>query len=292
MSAALLNYPLKGNEVSDDIESFYHILTLFAMRFHEHDLSPAKLKEALEQYDNCEYVGEYCTGSKIKLLTVRSGQVPFALEDPALKSVLLALANVVKQHYDSLDEEEMKKFKVGPERLVRDVAEQSNADRGTSGTEAAEQTSDSDYELPEDLEQEIDPSALPQPPTIATPARTLDDHTQFSKVFTTAWKTADWSKSSPKTNDQFRSIDWNVAGSLGITGTNGTKGTGTGSKRTRTATLQQEEADEAKPGPSKKSKTAADGGSTTVVRRTTRSQTKATRSKTSASGGSASTLRR
>ncbi|KAJ3558956.1 hypothetical protein NM688_g624 [Phlebia brevispora] len=40
LSALLLKYPLKPNQLSDDLESFVHVVAWLALRFHEHEYTP------------------------------------------------------------------------------------------------------------------------------------------------------------------------------------------------------------------------------------------------------------
>ena len=108
MSGVLLNYPLKANTVADDIESFYHVLSLFALRFHHHKQtgSPDEIKDTLDKYDSSFYKQGMWAGGNWKTLIMKSGDLPAPLiKRDAFSRLVDSLAAICKSHYEALDEE-------------------------------------------------------------------------------------------------------------------------------------------------------------------------------------------
>lgn len=106
----LLNYPLRANKLADDLESFYHLLLLFALRYHKHDHSaPASVKEVLLTYDQYDFRHGYWIGGKAKFSNVKNGVIPFDLDiDDVFKQLLESLASLFKEHYASKDQAVLK----------------------------------------------------------------------------------------------------------------------------------------------------------------------------------------
>lgn len=73
MSGILLNYPLKANSVADDSESFYHVLALFALRFHLHSATGdhETIKDILNKYDSARFVNGFWVGSYDKIKDIK-----------------------------------------------------------------------------------------------------------------------------------------------------------------------------------------------------------------------------
>ncbi|KAH8100038.1 hypothetical protein BXZ70DRAFT_973311, partial [Cristinia sonorae] len=111
LSAALVNFLLKGNEVSDDIESFFHLLVLFALRFHCPHLDTEDVKGVLTGvYDKSSIRKGFWIGSLSKLQSVCAGTLPFVMKpNSPLASLLDALIAICKEHYASLDLDDLAK---------------------------------------------------------------------------------------------------------------------------------------------------------------------------------------
>lgn len=114
----LLNYPLKGYELSDDVESFFHLLCLSAFRFHSHsEMDEEKLGHTLQgMYDHAQIKNGYWVGSSTKLNMMRHGTLPANLNtncNPGLSGLLDALMRVCHEHYSSLDYSHYAQFAVG-----------------------------------------------------------------------------------------------------------------------------------------------------------------------------------
>jgi len=105
LSAALLRFPLKGNELSDDLESFLHVLSVFALRYHHHGKDAKDTAIALEMYDKATYSNGVWTGSSIKFERMEEGKLPFKLRDTTspLWTLLTSWATLCREHYASLD---------------------------------------------------------------------------------------------------------------------------------------------------------------------------------------------
>ncbi|GBE81226.1 predicted protein [Sparassis crispa] len=107
MSALLLKYPYKRPEVSDDLESFVHLVRWLALKYHPHSLSgSALLQQHVEiTYDSCVRTqsGHYVGGHE-KFLHLKGGMLPFAVSgNPALTNLLNSLAQLCHEHYSAVD---------------------------------------------------------------------------------------------------------------------------------------------------------------------------------------------
>ncbi|KAL6308013.1 hypothetical protein BKA93DRAFT_31339 [Sparassis latifolia] len=107
MSALLLRYPtVKGHEVSDDMESFVHLVHWLALKYHPHDLSGSPLRTHIEStYNECDrtLAGHY-VGGTYKFSTIKAGLVPFDVSgNPALSNLLRSLIELCRRHYAAID---------------------------------------------------------------------------------------------------------------------------------------------------------------------------------------------
>ncbi|TFY58446.1 hypothetical protein EVG20_g8145 [Dentipellis fragilis] len=125
MSAILLKYPRKPHELSDDLESFVHVLTVMALRFSVHSLSSWTIEEVwqgsmyeeaqkhspgLEEFINMVYNSEcmvngYAVGGSNKMFGLRLGNpnVEWVDSDSPLISLIARLYNMFSQRYSALD---------------------------------------------------------------------------------------------------------------------------------------------------------------------------------------------
>ncbi|THH27319.1 hypothetical protein EUX98_g6862 [Antrodiella citrinella] len=259
LSATLLNYPMKGNEVADDIESFYHVLMLFAMRYHKHKKSPDELKGTLLMLDTCTNINGFSVGSSDKLEFMRDGTMFCKLDDSngAFAVLLRSLADICKEHYAALDKDDLTKYslKTTPQTL----SNTSDAPRL-----ARDLTAFKDLFEDEGDDLEFEPKSQPVI-AAAAPNRTLDTHTAFRKALLGALLAQEkWDFQDKLPNDQFKAIDW-IPGKTKTTG---------GTKRSQAMSLLG-----ARPSAAKKRKTfagqSASGDAQTAP--TTRSKTAAAR---------------
>ncbi|EED78691.1 predicted protein [Postia placenta Mad-698-R] len=104
-SAMLLRYPMKLRQVSDDLESFVHVLHWMILMWYEHSLSesPAALQEVvLDTYDKFSDTLGYDTGGDKKFNYMRLGELPFAdLSSTPLKALTETLAEICEEHYNA-----------------------------------------------------------------------------------------------------------------------------------------------------------------------------------------------
>lgn len=183
MSAALLTYPQKSYEVADDIESFYHLLSLFALRFHRHKRSVSELGHILSsKYDGNKLVDGFWHGSTLKYDDMVDGHLSVKLGDssPRFNALLVELATLCKKHYAVLHAEHGEP----QEEPVSFV-------RGIDDADADEDEDDSDSDS-------LSPDAG---------VRTLDTHDGFLKVLSRALKKKDWIEDK-LAFDQFTLIPW------------------------------------------------------------------------------------
>ncbi|EED78178.1 predicted protein [Postia placenta Mad-698-R] len=104
-SAMLLQYPIKLRQVSDDLESFVHVLHWTILMWYEHSLSesPAALQEVvLEIYDKYSDSLGYDTGGDKKFSNMLLGALPFAkLSSKPLERLTIKLAGIREEHYNA-----------------------------------------------------------------------------------------------------------------------------------------------------------------------------------------------
>lgn len=110
MSALLLNYPKKPHQLSDDLESFVHVISWLTLRYHIRCINPELLSTRLySMYEFAKRSADgYDFGSSDKFINMLSGYPGFYLPDVrprALRRLIKDLAKMCKEHYTSLDPE-------------------------------------------------------------------------------------------------------------------------------------------------------------------------------------------
>jgi len=128
MSAILLASPgTKAHEVSDDIESFIHVIIWLCLRFHAHETVPAtEVKRYVDNiYDyRCDLQEKpgVVVGGYGKLDWIKTGEPPIHIFDnPPLSGLLDDLAFLCQQHYKTIDTSALKR----PELAVKREREKS-----------------------------------------------------------------------------------------------------------------------------------------------------------------------
>ncbi|KAF9801215.1 hypothetical protein IEO21_10176 [Rhodonia placenta] len=106
-SALLLRRPgMKQHEVSDDLESFMHVLTWLCLRFHKHDNSQGLQDYVTSLYDLASRnpKTKLMEGGQMKMKFISEG-VSFVdlSERSLLKTLVCTLALLCKQHYAAID---------------------------------------------------------------------------------------------------------------------------------------------------------------------------------------------
>ncbi|KAF9801353.1 hypothetical protein IEO21_10141 [Rhodonia placenta] len=111
-SAMLLQYPMKLRQVSDDLESFVHVLHWTILMWYKHSLSglPSELRRLVSRtYDEFETFVDYDTGGIHKYNNMLLGALPFAkLSSEPLKSLTDKLAEICKEHYHASSTKEQR----------------------------------------------------------------------------------------------------------------------------------------------------------------------------------------
>ncbi|KIM40753.1 hypothetical protein M413DRAFT_446141 [Hebeloma cylindrosporum] len=101
MSAAILDDPTKIQDISDDRESAFHVLTWTALCYGQHDRTrPGKLRRYIRQYDESYSAGEYVQGGQVK----RAALIPSLLSEevffnPALNALIAELTDHLSARY-------------------------------------------------------------------------------------------------------------------------------------------------------------------------------------------------
>ncbi|KAJ3491199.1 hypothetical protein NLI96_g875 [Meripilus lineatus] len=104
MSALLLQFPRKPHQLSDDLESFVHVINWLIIRFHI-QWSPGFIKGAMLPYNEYERTldGDDI-GGRMKLNQMRTGYPNFSpdeVDPPKLGQLAHALMKICKEHYSS-----------------------------------------------------------------------------------------------------------------------------------------------------------------------------------------------
>ncbi|TFY60562.1 hypothetical protein EVG20_g7370 [Dentipellis fragilis] len=133
MSAALLRFPMKPNQLFDDLESFLHVATIMGLRFHLHDRSAktrdkenqvvideteAKENEQLAEHLKTKYSKSipiqdgFYIGGEIKFNDLIRGKsnVVFDMPERPLFKFINDLRQLFQPFYQSLDEEAYKRL--------------------------------------------------------------------------------------------------------------------------------------------------------------------------------------
>ncbi|EKM53388.1 uncharacterized protein PHACADRAFT_147924 [Phanerochaete carnosa HHB-10118-sp] len=156
MSGLSLHYPLKPQEVSDDLESFVNVIYFNTLRFHHHnmtgqlhraaDTKTVQYSEQLAMFvstfflDESRYQsvrGTHRTGGRAKMSAYSMADLPFALTDSTdagdrtmFEVVLKALHSLCYLHYHFVDFDELERYRPAP--LKDDQAEAPKSKRNTT----------------------------------------------------------------------------------------------------------------------------------------------------------------
>ncbi|KAI0091438.1 hypothetical protein BDY19DRAFT_626581 [Irpex rosettiformis] len=128
MSAISLQYPLKPNDLADDLESFIHVVTYLGFRFHYHNYTkipfgkPLSLPELALQngtnerltehlhnhyYQKWECKGGVYSGGEHKKSSNSSGTPPLIFDSRRVSPTLITLVNelyrLLEVHYSAID---------------------------------------------------------------------------------------------------------------------------------------------------------------------------------------------
>ncbi|GBE84788.1 predicted protein [Sparassis crispa] len=121
MSALLLQFPGRRYEVSDDLESFMHVVNWLALKWYRRHL---RIANTLRQHvaDTCDKwtrLDGYDVGGERKLLRIRIGKVPFRLTiKGGLSSLSERLVELCHERYKTVD---MAALRAQPESPGQDL---------------------------------------------------------------------------------------------------------------------------------------------------------------------------
>ncbi|KAL4245053.1 hypothetical protein ABKN59_010107 [Abortiporus biennis] len=110
MSALLLNFSAKRNEVSDDLESFVHLVNWFALDHHQHNYVNSRedfaifIEHMYKAGSRSQSQNGLIMGNPAKLMSMQSGIAEFMLpRSPVLQELIKALMKLAKDHYATVD---------------------------------------------------------------------------------------------------------------------------------------------------------------------------------------------
>lgn len=139
MSALSLSFPSRPCGLSDDLESFFHVITYLAMRFHESDSSsnPRDLEEAIDilfhrrrRQKNGIYIGGRYKLDHIIIGSYLPSFMP--THSRGLCSLIVDLMKLCNTHYNAIEQEieSRKQATARGDFIQRDI----EIDRGKSST--------------------------------------------------------------------------------------------------------------------------------------------------------------
>ncbi|GJE97884.1 hypothetical protein PsYK624_141060 [Phanerochaete sordida] len=214
LSALCLRYPKKPQVLSDDLESFVYAILCLALRFHNHDMTPAyppgidgdalreinKNNHGLMQhvarffYQDRYCGGGYWSGGNFKMATIKlKEEMPVVLKNgpdgnpTILQRLIDELYALLREHYETLDYAELEKYKVvsmANDPSALSMVETASDEDARSDADSADRAS-----LGTVYSEELDePQFLrtPQLPVCTWPAdkpRPLDDHRRILRIF-------------------------------------------------------------------------------------------------------------
>lgn len=202
MSGPLLMYPIKPHWVSDDLESFIHVMDFLTLQYHNHTLTEEPKKAPAEPFDDDDSLSShvllffyderskkveerrYAVGGKGKFIIYQSDQEPYRLIEPSMFSQLLkALHALCRKHYNST--------------AVRELPDKYSAFATTFSTEPLE---------PSDFLDWLDdkPKERPKAPFAPDP---LNDHKDICKFLDVALASTRWT-SDDKFKDEFAELQF------------------------------------------------------------------------------------
>ncbi|CAL1715251.1 unnamed protein product [Somion occarium] len=229
ISALRLQYPKKYYEVADDIESFVHVITWHALRYHHHDLLGMEDSFTIFVHDmflQCSTSPEgLLYGCHRKWESMRSGEAGFKLiSDEKLQKVIDKLMRICKSHYQSLNLDELEKFRPPSIREAVTAPEGQNGSKGPSELRKQDLGSLLAIISAASVDDNHTHSDGTGPGSTTTYCgRTLDNHTHIFEVLVGAIQDSDgWSKETkPIDRDYFaKLLDVNLtAGRRTIVGT-------------------------------------------------------------------------
>ncbi|KAL6300807.1 hypothetical protein BKA93DRAFT_752437 [Sparassis latifolia] len=126
LDTLLLQFPRKRYEVSDDLESFMHVVNWLALKWYRHRLRAGiTLQQHMaDTYDHWARVDGYDLGGHEKLQQIRIGEVPFILSvKGGLSSLLEKLMELCHEHYKTIDMVGLKLGRAESEEPEEDLPE-------------------------------------------------------------------------------------------------------------------------------------------------------------------------
>ncbi|KAJ3485962.1 hypothetical protein NLI96_g4581 [Meripilus lineatus] len=195
MSALLLCCPEKPHQVSDDVESFVHVINWLTLRYQV-DSTPEGLGRALRAYEECNRTDAgYDVGGTLKLDNIRDGISGFrttGVRPLALQFIVQDMANMCKEHY-----------------LTPDVVEQLSGVCVQEGAPEVPPTlyeddeDDSDLDLPAPFRPVEYHDRVPDTPAPVAGKPLLDDHQRLMEILNGALRIGPQQWNSGKLGDQF-----------------------------------------------------------------------------------------
>lgn len=182
MSSLLLNFPKKPLQLSDDLESFIHVLYWLTIRFQVHWPHPANAWSIVDAYEEARRTDDgYDVGSWQKLSNMQQGTPGFHLalvKSKPLASLIRKLSQLCKAHHASLNwERDLKPY------TSKDLAESlAVLYGGSSGNSEDDDDSDEEVERAEGETGGEDCDNNHE--TISKP--TMDTHKDITDLFSNA----------------------------------------------------------------------------------------------------------
>lgn len=197
MSGVSLQYPLKPNELSDDLESFIHVICFNALRYHQHDMTAiVNASQTIEEankdniilanfvfgmyHASTPHPGGAHVGGEKKMAHNKDGNPGFTMtkRESPLTVLIADLYKLLKAHYAAINFTDLERYKLSaptqelPSKLGAYVAREIPLPPATA------------LNVPDSASAQPPSPILVQPPT-KLEGRVLDTHNKILEAFTT-----------------------------------------------------------------------------------------------------------
>ncbi|TCD61937.1 hypothetical protein EIP91_007705 [Steccherinum ochraceum] len=220
MSALLLAYPRKPFELSDDMESFIHIIFWNILRFHTHTFTekPLNLSNFLSgTYEASETVNGVLYGPDAKLQAMKSGHMPWQViasdRGNNLHKLVTELLTLCKTHYAAVDYEKLAPY--GEQKRTRTVVGRTpkalpalNRSRMPRGLEVMSDSDEEEASPEPALISASTPAAVSDTKSTKRPKLVLSSHTKLIQLLDRANQWDGWvdDDRDPDHPDQFANL--------------------------------------------------------------------------------------
>lgn len=213
MSALLLKHPTKQHHVSDDLESFMHLINWLVLKWHHHDLT-GKHEDlrvhVATTYDHYRSTSTgYDVGGRRKHENIQAASVPFGpIKNQCLQKLTTKLVSIFQQHYMAIQPEIERLDRITDTMTPRPPPQKKQDNEPQAKSHEYHDDDLSDDDLSDDDSSDDDDPVNPESPSIAPPTTTVTlrkvSHKRLIVAIRRRWrKCKDVSDEEEKLPDQF-----------------------------------------------------------------------------------------